>query len=112
MSGLPFEPVHGSWVTAAEMIFDEPSAVRSDWKNDRRFAASAEECGLPAPDSLGYSCPHAASALALAHRNSKRKTATCPVNVNALFGFAHVSYDMRRSRAKRTHRRGCTCSPR
>ena len=55
VSGLPFEPVHGSWVTAAEMIFDEPSAVRSDWKNDRRFAASDAEYGLPAPDSLGYS---------------------------------------------------------
>ena len=56
MSGLPFEPVHGSCVTAAEMIFDEPSAVRSDWKNDSRFAASDAEYGLPAPDSLGYSC--------------------------------------------------------
>lgn len=56
VSGLPFEPVHGSWVTAAEMIFDEPSAVRSDWKNDSRFAASDAEYGLPAPDSLGYSC--------------------------------------------------------
>ena len=56
VSGLPFEPVHGSCVTAAEMIFDEPSAVRSDWKNDSRFAASDAEYGLPAPDSLGYSC--------------------------------------------------------
>ena len=55
VSGLPFEPVHGSWVTAAEMILDDPSAVRSDLKKDRRFAASDEECGFPAPDSLGYS---------------------------------------------------------
>ena len=54
--GLPFDPFHGSGVTAAEIIFDEPSAERSDLKNERRFAASEEECGLPAPDSLGYSC--------------------------------------------------------
>ena len=56
VSGEPFAPVHGSGVTAAEMIFDVPSAVRSDLKNDSRLAASADEYGFPAPDSLGYSC--------------------------------------------------------
>ena len=56
VSGLPFEPVHGSGVTAAEMIFAEPRAERRDLKNDSRFAASDAEYGLPAPDSLGYSC--------------------------------------------------------
>ena len=59
VSGEPFEPVHGSGVTAAEMTFDEPSAVRRDLKNERRFAASDEECGFPAPDSAGYSCARA-----------------------------------------------------
>ena len=54
--GWPFDPVHGSGVTAAEMILDDPRAERSDLKNDRRLAASADENGFPAPDSLGYSC--------------------------------------------------------
>lgn len=40
---LPLEPVHGRHVTAAEMIFEEPRADRSEVKNDSRFAASFAE---------------------------------------------------------------------
>ena len=43
VSGLPFEPTQGRSVTAAEMILDEPSAVRRDLKNERRLAASDDE---------------------------------------------------------------------
>ena len=55
MRGLPFEPTHGRSVTAAEMILSFPMAERSDVKKLKRFAASAEEYGFPAPGSLGYS---------------------------------------------------------
>ena len=106
MSGLPFEPVHGSWVTAAEMIFDEPSAVRSDWKNDRRFAASAELCGFPAPDSFGYSyargqkCQYKVTSSGGGRR---AQSISMPVTT-------HVSEILRLApRAMCTHRRGCKC---
>lgn len=55
MRGLPFEPTHGRSVTAAEMILSGPVAERRDVKKLKRFAASEDEYGLPAPVSLGYS---------------------------------------------------------
>lgn len=53
--GWPFEPIQGRSVTAALMIFDEPSAERNEVKKERRFAESEVECKFPAPDSPGYS---------------------------------------------------------
>ena len=58
MSGFPSDPVKGRSVTAAEMILLEPSADRREVKKVSRFAASSAEYRLPAPDSLGYSCPN------------------------------------------------------
>ncbi len=34
---------------------DAPRAERSDWTKLKKFAASDEEYGLPAPEELGYS---------------------------------------------------------
>jgi hypothetical protein len=55
VNGLPFEPNHGRSVTAAEMILEDPRALRNWVKKLRRLAASDGECGLPAPSALGYS---------------------------------------------------------
>ena len=82
VSGDPFEPVHGRGVTAAEMILDDPSAERSDLKNDSRFAASDDECGLPAPLSFGYSYMRTRSCQRLCFRFGGEKT--YPVDVDAI----------------------------
>ena len=83
VSGEPFEPVHGSGVTAAEMILDEPSAVRRDLKNERRLAASEDECGFPAPDSFGYS--YAGGCRCQYGGDIGWQKRTCPVDINACF---------------------------
>lgn len=41
--GFPFEPSHGSWVTAALMILLDPNLLRKDFKKRRKLAESADE---------------------------------------------------------------------
>ena len=108
MSGDPFEPVHGRGVTAAEMILDDPSAERSDLKNDSRFAASDDECGLPAPLSFGYSCMRTRSRQRLCFGFGGEKT--CPVDVDTIKAIsvdcADARVDELRAVGRGAHRLG------
>lgn len=74
-------PSHGRWGTAAEIILEEPSAERNEVRKLSRFAASALECGFPAPAELGYSC--GARAVRSSVERSHSRSAAYPVNVNS-----------------------------
>ena len=65
------------------MIFEGPRADRRAVRKVRKFAASDDECGFPAPSELGYSCGKPLIRdNARSFRSSKRAKFTDPIDVD------------------------------